>query len=135
MINSEILRIITEILHPYLTTDGVCAYPAISLIKYVVNLRDYCLEIQYDYRDNFYRVRLEERKNNQIGQVLLLSKSRAFQKALKKAFRRQGLSQKNFEHHMVCLSKIIREQLDNYNDFDGFQATYISNLKFDGIFL
>ena len=131
----EIVQIITDLLQPYLTTDNVYTYPSNSTIKYIVNLPNYLLKIQYNFIDNFYSVRLEENKDNRIGEIIFLSKSKDFQKVLKKTLRKKGFSKKVFKYHIACLSEIVREQLDTYGHLDSFKTAYISNLKFDGIFL
>ena len=132
---SETVQIIKEILCSYLTTDGVCAYISNGLIKYVIHLRDYVFEIQYELADNFYRVRLEEWKNNQIVQTYFLSKSKKFHKVLKKKLRDNGLSGRSLECHITCLCKIVQDQLNAPNGLHDFQTLYISDMKFDGVFL
>ncbi len=131
----ETVQIIKEILGSYLTAEGVYTYISNGLIKYIIHLRDYVLEIQYELSDNFYRVRLEEWKNNQIVQTYFLSKSKNFHKVLRKNLRNNGLYKKSLECHITCLCKIVQDQLNAPNGLRDFQTLYISDMKFDGIFL
>ena len=132
---SETVQIIKEILGSHLTADGVCTYISNGLIKYVIHLQDYVLEIQYEFADNFYRVRLEEWQNNQIAQTYFLSKSKKFHKVLKKNLRDNGLYKKRIECHITCLCKIVHDQLNTPKGLHDFKALYISDMKFDGVFL
>lgn len=109
MVKSEIIQIITDNLYPYLTADGVYVYPSNGLIKYVANLRGYLLEIQYELVDNLYRIRIEERKNNQIEHIFLLSQSKNFHRDMTKIIHENGFSKKEFKSHVTCLSKIVRK--------------------------
>lgn len=135
MVKSEIIQIITDNLYPYLTADGVYAYPSNGLTKYIANLQGYLLEIQYEFVDNLYRIRIEERKNNQTGQIFLLSKSKSFHRVLKKTLHEDIFPKKEFRSHVTCLCKIVRKQLDDRDNLDEFITSYASDLKFDGIFL
>lgn len=132
---SDVVQIITERLQPYLTEDGVCVYPTNGLIKYVVNLKGYFLEIRYEFVDNFYEVKLVKRKNNQIEEIVLLSQSKRFHKDLKRRIGKEKLTKKKLSSHMICLCQIIQEQLDEHRNLDDFQKKYVADMKFDGIFL
>ena len=132
---SEIVQIFNAVLGPHLTFDGVFSYPSNGLTTYVVTLHDYSLEIRYDFIDNFYTAKLEERKNNQIGEIVLLSQSKRFHKDLKTELQKNKLTKKDFQSHMFCLGQMIRAQLDTQDNFDRYKIKYPSDRKFDGIFL
>ena len=132
---SDVIQIITERLQPYLTAEGVCAYPTYRLIKYVAYLKDYFLAIRYEFVDNFYEIKIEERKNNQIGEIVLLSQSKRYHKDLKRRLAKDKLEKKKLSSHMICLCQIIQEQLDEHRNLDDFQEKYVADMKFDGIFL
>lgn len=135
MVKSEIVQMITDNLYPYLTAAGVRVYPSSGLIKYVVNLRGYLLEISYEYQDNLYRVRIEEMNNNQIGDIFLLTQSKNYHRVLRQLIRQSGLSKKEFKSHIICLCEIVRKQLDDCNNLDAFRMLYAPTIKYDGIFL
>lgn len=135
MVNSEITQIITENLFPYLTVDGINVYFSNGLTRYITDLQGYHLEISYDFIDNLYRIRIEERKNNRAEHIFLLSRSKKYQKDLAKALRAGNLSNKEFKHHVLCLCKIMRNQLDDYGNLDKLKITYVADLQYDGIFL
>lgn len=135
MVKSEIVQIITDNLCPYLTADGVRVYPSSGLIKYVVNLRGYLLEISYEFRDNLYRVRIEEMDDNQIGDIFLLTQSKKYHRDLRKLMRQNRLSKKELKSHVICLCEIVRKQLEHCDNLNEFISSYVSDLKFDGIFL
>ena len=135
MVKSEIVQIITDNLCPYLTADGVHVYPSSRLIKYVANLRGYLLEISYEFRDNLYRVRIEEMENNQIGDIFLLTQSKKYHRDLRKLMRQNRLSKKELKSHVICLCEIVRKQLDDCNNLDAFRMLYAPTIKYDGIFL
>ena len=135
MVKSEIVQIITDNLYPYLMADGVCLYPSNGLTKYVAKLRDYQLEISYEFTDNLYRIRIEERKDNQIGYVFLLTQSKNFHRTMRKSLRENGFSKKDFKFHVLCLCKIVRKQMNDRDNLDAFKMLYAPTLKYDGIFL
>ena len=115
--------------------DDVCVYISNGTMKYVIPLRDCVLEIHYELMDNFYRVKLEEWKNNQIEKICFLSKSKRFHKALKRKLRAKGLSKKTLVCHIVCLCEMVQEQLCTPNGLRDLQTQYIPDMKFDGVFL
>ena len=135
MLAAPNIQIIKEILGSYLKEDDVRVYISNGMMKYVIPLRDYVLEVQYELVDNFYRVKLEEWKNNQIEQTCFLSKSKKFHKALKRKLRNNGLSKKMLVCHIACICEIVQEQLCIPNGLHDFQGLYIPDMKFDGVFL
>ena len=135
MVKSEIVQIITDNLHPYLTTEGVCFYPSNGLAKYVAKLRDYQIEISYEFTDNLYRIRIEEQRDNQIGYVLFLTQSKNFHRTMRKSLSENGFSKKDFKFHVLSLCEIVRKQMNDFENLDAFKMLYAPTLKYDGIFL
>lgn len=135
MVRSEIAQIIVEKMCPYLTADGVHVYPSSRLIKYVANLQGYLLEISYEFVDNLYRIKIEEMKNNQIVNIFLLTQSKRYHQVLKQLMRHNRNSPKDIQSHIICLCEILHKQLEDWGNLDEFTTSYVSDLKFDGVFL
>ncbi len=135
MVENKIIQIIHTNLEEYVKNDDIKVFPSNGLLKYIFNTSDYCFEIAYDYIDNFYRITLEKKHNNQIQNIIFLTKSKKFQKDIKFNLRDLKLSRKIFENHIIAFTIFLSKLLKQYKNLNYLEETYISDLKFDGIFL
>ena len=135
MVDNKIIQIIHTNLQEYMKINDVAMYPSNGLIKYVFDIGDYHFEILYNYVDGFYRIVIEKRHNNQLQNVIFLTKSKKFQKDIKIILKKFNLSRKSFEDHMNAFTLYIVEILKKYEGLNCLYETYISDLNFDGIFI
>ena len=133
MVKNKKIQIIHTNLQEYMGINDVAMYPSNGLIKYVFDIGDYHFEILYNYVDGFYRIVIEKRHNNQLQNVIFLTKSKKFQKDIKIILKKFNLSRKSFEDHMNAFTLYIVEILKKHEGLNCLYETYISDLNFDGI--
>ncbi len=135
MVENKIIQIICNNLSKHITADNVKFHPGNNLLKYLFNIDYYYFEILYYFMDDFYRIKVENKRNNRLQGVVYLTKSKKFQKDIKIFLKKSKLSYKSFENHMSCMMLFLSELLDKYSDLSYLDETYSSDLKFDGIFI
>ena len=135
MVKNKIIQIIHTNLQEYMGINDVAMYPSNGLIKYVFDIDGYHFEILYNYLDSFYRIVIEKRHNNQLQNVIFLTKSKKFHKDIKIILRKFNLSGKSFEDHMNSFTRYIVGILEKYETLNYLDETYIPDLIFDGIFI
>jgi len=135
MVDNKIIQIIYTNLKEYVKIEDIKYFPSNGLAKYIFNVSDYHFEISYEFIDNFYRIKLEKKHNNLLQNIVFLTKSKKFQKDIKSMLKDLKLSRKVFENHINAFSAHIRKILEKYQYLNYFEETYISDLKFDGIFI
>lgn len=135
MVDDIIIQIIYTNLKDYVNMEDIKYLPSNGLAKYIFNVSDYHFEISYEFIDNFYRIKLEKKHNNLLQNIVFLTKSKKFQKDIKSMLKDLKLSRKVFENHINAFSAHIRKILEKYEYLNYFEETYISDLKFDGIFI
>ena len=134
MVNDKIVQIINSSLKEYVNENNIKFIPSNNILKYVIDFKYYYIEICYFFIDDFYRIKIENRKNNILNNVCFLTKSKLFRKEIK------GLLKKNkqksiFENHIIAFTFLLKEQLKLANSLEEFELKYLPNLKFDGLFL
>ncbi len=135
MVDNSIGQIIAESLAGYLEEESIGFSPSNRFLQYIIRLKEYEIEICYEFVDNFYRIKIESKKNNILGNVVFLTKSKNYHKEIKKQLKDNKLSGELFENHMLCFVRILKQNLDMCGNLDLFNKVYIHNLKFDGIFM
>lgn len=135
MVENKIIQIIHNNLQEYMKIDDIAMYPSNGLIKYVFDINDYHFEILYNYVDNFYRIVIEKKHNNQLQNIIFLTKSQKYHDDIKKILKKFDLSSKSFEDHMNAFTLYIVEILKNYETLSYLSETFISDSNFDGIFI
>lgn len=135
MVKNKMVQIIADNLPQGEAQNSICVFPSNGAVKCIFDLCGYSVEVYYEFLDNFYKVRIENKHNNQNSNVAYITKSRQFHKALKKFLKVNGLSRKCFENHLIALIKMLRLHLDCYGNLDYLQTEYVPDLKFDGFFL
>ena len=135
MVDNKIIQIIYEKLIEYIKADDIKFFLSNGLAKYIFNISDYFFEISYDFIDNFYRIKLEKTHNNQLQNIVFLTKSKKFQKDIKSKLKDLKLSSKVFGNHINAFCTYIIEISEKYECLNYLVEKYISDLKFDGIFI
>ncbi len=135
MVKNKIIQIIHTNLQEYVKINNVAIDPSNGMIKYVFDIDDHHFEILYNYVDNFYRTVIEKRHNNQLQNVIFLTKSKKFHKDIKIILKTFNLSSKSFEDHMNAFTLYMGEFLEKYGTLNYLDETYIPDLSFDGIFI
>lgn len=135
MVDNRIIQIIYTNLKDYVNMEDINYLPSNGLAKYIFNVSDYHFEISYEFIDNFYRIKLEKKHNNLLQNIVFLTKSKKFQKDIKLMLKDLKLSRKLFENHINVFCSYLINILEKYEDLNYFEETYISDLKFDGIFI
>ena len=110
-------------------------YHSNGLIKYVFDIDCHQFEISYQYVDSIYQIVIENRRNNQLQNIILLTKSKRFHKDIKTILKKFSLSRKSFVDHIHAFTIYLSEIFEKHNNLDYLNETYISDLKFDGIFV
>lgn len=139
MVDRKINQIISSNLMKHINKSDIKCHPSNNLLKYTFNIKgynkQYCVEIIYFFTDDFYRIKIEYRKNNQLQDFVFLTKSKLFYRDIKMALKERDLTKKSFENHMIAFTNILKKTLDSDNNLDCLRDIYIPNLKFDGVFL
>lgn len=128
----NIVALFSEILAEY-ATEVVCL-PVCNGLKYIITLGQYDIEILYEIMDNCYQIRMEKKWSNAILSVVFLTRSREFQKEMKRSMRESKFKRKRFADHMRCFANMLKFYLDAEKDLSHFEH-YESDLDFDGIVL
>ncbi len=119
-------------LNQYITNISV--NKSTELAKYSLYTNKGYIEIQYYFIDDFYRIRIESANSEGVYNVLFLTKSKAFHKEIKKRIKKNKLSNKKFEDHMICFVDLLEQFLKD-KKIDCMDNFYITNLRFDGLFI
>ena len=135
MVENKIIQIIHGNLKEYVKKDDIKVFLDYAYVKYLFNISDYRLEIVYVFMDNFYRIKLEKRHYGQLQNITFLTKSKKFQKDIKLNLRSLKLSRKVFENHIIAFTVYLSKLLEQHKNLNYLVEAYISDLKFDGIFL
>ena len=135
MVEDNITKMIQTTLMEYVKINDAAMFFSNGLMRYVFDIDYHHFEITYDYVDRFYRIIIEKRHNNQLQNVVFLTKSKKFHKDIKRILRKNNLSKKSFEDHMNAFALYIVETLENHNSLNCLYETYICDLNFNGIFI
>ena len=135
MVKDKVVQIINSNLKEYVNEKNVKFTASNNVLKYVIEFKLYYIEICYIFLDDFYRIKIEYRKNNQLQDFVFLTKSKLFYRDIKMALKERDLTKKSFENHMIAFTNILKKTLDSDNNLDCLRDIYIPNLKFDGVFL
>lgn len=135
MVKDKIIQIIHTNLQEYMKINDVAMHHSNGLIKYVFDIDNYNFEILYNYVDSFYRIVVEKRLNNQLQNVVFLTKSKKFHKDIKISLKKFNSSRKSFEDHMNSFTLYIVGILEKHETLNYLDETYIPDLIFDGIFI
>ena len=136
MISNAIIQIINEGLSKFSNNFDAKCYHGNSILKFVFNVNHYFFEITYFYVDDYYRIKMENWKNNAPEDTVFLSKSKQFRKDIRKTLKKLKIQKKSFANHIRGLLFLINKFLLEDGDLKFFYANYDSlDLKFDGIFI
>lgn len=135
MVDNKIIQIIYTNLKDYVNIDDIKYFPSNGIAKYIFNVSDFHFEISYEFIDNFYRIKLEKKHNNQLQDIVFLTKSKKFQNDIKLMLKDLKLSRKVFENHINAFCSYLIKILEKYEDLNYLEKTYNSDLRFDGIFI
>ena len=117
-----------------MSESNVKFIPSNNILKYVIEFKGYYIEICYFFIDDFYRIKIENKKNNILNSVIFLTKSKQFHKEIKRRIRKNNLKN-TFPNHIIEFTYMIIEQMIETNSLDDFQLKYLPSMKFDGLFL
>lgn len=134
MVDNKIIRIIHSNLNDYVNVDNIKFYPNNGFVKYEMRFKSCCIDIIYYPVDNYYRIKFEKKYNNQLQNIVLVSKSKKYHKDIKKLLKVNKLSSKSFENHIICFTYLLSKLLSDYGDLVHLEK-YVPDLKFDGIFI
>ena len=135
MVKDKIREVICVNLTDYLKDDAIGHTVDGNRCKYSFAVQEFGVEICYDFIDNFYTVKLENRYNNILNGVMLLSKSREFKKAVMKTLKTHKLKDNSWESHMCAVVLLIKQELDEKKNLLGFDRFDNADCGFDGIFI
>ena len=133
MVSTQIQQIIYLNLTNYLNEKEITYVVNGNWCKYNFKVKDFVIQIAYDYIDEIYTVRLENWHNNFLNSVTLLSKCREFKKAVQKTIKNKNLKFSAFQDHVFAITILVKQELDKKNNLIDFDSIYMENLKFDGI--
>ena len=85
--------------------------------------------------DSFYRIRFEIMINNEIKDVIFLTKSKKFRKDIKSMLKTLKISRKTFDNHISAFTAYLSKILKQFKNLSCLEEMYTPNLRFDGIFI
>ena len=135
MVENKIIQIIFDNLKKYIKNENIKFYCSNGNLKYIFNIDSYTFEIIYVFMDDFYRIKLEKVINNEITNIIFLTKSKKFQHDIKVVLKALKISRKSFDNHISAFTTYISQLLNQHNDLSCLESMYISDLRFDGIFI
>ena len=135
MIENNVIQIIFDNLKEYIEIEDIYFFPSNGVLKYLFVISNYNFEIEYNFMDNFYRIKLEKPINNEFTNVVFLTKSKRFQKDIKLVLKNLKISKKSFDNHIYAFTAYLSWLLKKYKGLSCLEEIYTSDLKFDGIFI
>lgn len=135
MSEDKIVKVIYENITKDANVRNVVSFPTYNMFRYAFSLGEYCFEIEYDFMDSFYRIKAEIVKHNAIENIIFLTRSKRFKKDIKSILKKLNLSKKTFENHIIAFCSLLNSVIAEDKDSNYFEQIYISDLKFDGIFI
>ena len=134
MVKDSVLQVIQSNLSEMIKFSGVSCDGLTRTLTYEIYMQNCYIEINYEYIDQFYKIKIE---NNYDGHtsVVLLTKSKKFHKEIKKYLKAKNLSKRKFSDHIYCLIAILKNILEVNEYADFFEKEYVPDLKYDGIYL
>ncbi|MBR2339566.1 MAG: hypothetical protein IKA74_01900 [Clostridia bacterium] len=132
---NRVKQIILSNLYGYINESDVNLYSQDGFWKYTIKIKDYFLEISYDVMDNFYRIKIDNMHNNFLQHTTFLTKSKRFKKDIKKHLKYNNINGQSFENQMLGFADILKKNLDIDGNLSHLEKTYVSDVKFDGIFI
>lgn len=131
----NIIKIIYSSLKEYIKIEDISFYLSNGSLIYIFNISNYYFEISYDFTDNFYRVKLEKKYNNQLQNIVFLTKSRKFKHDITLMLKYLELSRNTFENHINSFCVYVKTILKKYGNLSYLEEEYDSDLRFDGFFI
>ncbi len=120
----ELLNLIKDNLANVFKEEEIYQTAANNEFKIIFSNYKYYIEICYNMFDEYYKIRYEDKINQQI---YFLTQSKTYHKLVKKYLRKQKLKKRNFENHIIIFIQILKDDIFNK------KLKYSRNLKFDGI--
>lgn len=131
----NIIKVIYSNLKEYVKIDDVKSFLSNGSLLYIFNIANYHFEILFDFTDNYYRVKLEKKYNNQLQNIVFLTKSRKFKEDIILMLKNLELSRNVFKNHINAFCVYLKMLLQKYRHLNYLEEAYNSDLKFDGIFI
>lgn len=131
----NIIKIIYSGLKEYIKIEDISFNLSNGSLIYIFNISNYYFEISYDFTDNFYRVKLEKKYNNQLQNIVFLTKSRKFKHDITLMIKYLELSRNAFENHINSFCVYVKTILKKYGNLRYLEEEYDSDLRFDGFFI
>ena len=131
----NIIKIIYSGLKEYIKIEDISFNLSNGSLIYIFNISNYYFEISYDFTDNFYRVKLEKKYNNQLQNIVFLTKSRKFKHDITLMIKYLELSRNAFENHINSFCVYVKTILKKYVNLRYLEEEYDSDLRFDGFFI
>lgn len=135
MVENKIVQIVFENLKEYIALEDINFSLSHGVFKYTFNISNYYFEISYNFMDSFYRIRFEIMINNEIKDVIFLTKSKKFRKDIKSMLKTLKISRKTFDNHISAFTAYLSKILKQFKNLSCLEEMYTPNLRFDGIFI
>jgi hypothetical protein len=133
--SNPISNVLYSELSDFIDNDNIVVSCDLGGFKFVFSIREYNIEIYYEFIDSFYRIKIENWRCGSLQNVLFLTKSKKYKKTIKKMLRTQKNKGKKIAEHMLCFALIIKNALIEQANLNSIEVEYKPDDKFDGIFL
>jgi len=135
MVENQVISIFNSNLSEYIDKQDIGFFPKNRSYTYILKFKDYIIEIYYEYVDSYYRIKIEFLDNNEIIDILLLSKTFNYKKQIYTYMKKNKLSKKSFLNHMIAFTNTINEMCKTSINIDEMKKVYNKEMKYDGIFI
>ena len=135
MARNTVIETILFNLGNYVSEDNIRFFVENTTCLYSIKIDTCEIKIFYDLRDDFYKITIEKFSHNKLDNVVFLTKSKTFHKAINQYLKNNNLSKHNFLNHTIAYTQILKKYLDLYSNLECIETFFVVNLKFDGIFV
>lgn len=135
MVKDKFDQVVYSILKDELRKEDIKCVVNGQECKYIFRLKEASCEFVFDFIDNFYKIKLEFFQNNNLMDVVYLSKSLQFKKQILRTIKKENLDPKAIQSHIVAVFLIIKSEMKSNGSLFDLKQIYPPNMKFDGIFL
>ncbi len=139
MVENKATQTILSMLGEHIINGDVKFAPTNNWLNYYFKIycgyKIYSVHLAYEFVDSYYKILIEDLSDNQLENIVFLTRSKNFHKQVKSIIKSNKLGKKSFLDHVTVFSIIIKKFIDISGSFTELIEMYPQDLKFDGYFL